>query len=164
MPTINDLKEMETPGTPLFLFDCVLPSGDTLRWSTHAVTLAGVVYPARVLSHNLFEMKSSADEGADGSVKVSITLANADSFYSRLAWKGSQVTIQFLFYDLKNAAALSETEAVFRGVANPAEESNESGLRLSFTNRLNLQRVFLPEARIQRRCPWMFPGDAGQRA
>jgi hypothetical protein len=163
MPTINDLKELETPGTPLFLFDCVLPSGDTLRWSTHAVTLAGVAYPARVLSHNLFEMKSTADEGADGSSKVSITLANADSFFARVAWKGAQVTIQFLFYDLRNAAALSETEVVFRGVANPAEESNESGLRLSFTNRLNLQRIFLPETRIQRRCPWMFPGDAQQR-
>src|SRR6266446_4281527 len=66
MPTIDELKEMEAPGTPLFLFDCVLPSGDTLRWSTHAVTLAGVAYPARVLSHNLFEMKSSAAEAAAG--------------------------------------------------------------------------------------------------
>src|SRR5258708_7880089 len=92
MPTINELKEMETPGTPLFLFDCILPSGDTLRWSTHAVTLAGVAYPARVLSHNLFEMKSSADEAADGGSKVAITLANADSFFARVAWKGARRT------------------------------------------------------------------------
>jgi hypothetical protein len=27
MPTINQLKEQETPPTPLFLFDCVLASG-----------------------------------------------------------------------------------------------------------------------------------------
>ena len=27
MPTIDDLKEQETPPTPLFLFDCVLRSG-----------------------------------------------------------------------------------------------------------------------------------------
>src|SRR6185369_16459301 len=36
-------------------------------------------------------------------------------------------------------------------------------LRITFTNRLNLQRVVLPEVRIQRRCPWVFPATADQR-
>jgi len=28
---------------------------------------------------------------------------------------------------------------------------------------MNLQRLMLPQIRIQRRCPWQFPSDAGQR-
>ena len=41
MATIDELKEQEAPPTPLFLFDCVLSSGSTERWSTHAVTFGG---------------------------------------------------------------------------------------------------------------------------
>jgi hypothetical protein len=165
--TIQELKELETPGTPLFLFECALKSGDVQRWSTHKVTVDGQPYLARVLKHNLFELKSSSETATDAVAKVSITLANADSFLSaierNIGWKGSQVTAKFLFFDLKNSVASSETRIVFRGTANPPDESTESTLRLSFTNRLNLQRIFLPEIRIQKRCPWTFPATATQR-
>src|SRR4029077_13057827 len=167
MPTINDLKELEVPGTPLFLFDCTLKSGDLLHWSSHPVTVSGQAYLARVLKHNLFELNSSPEAATDGVSKVSITLANADSFLSaierNIGWKGAQVTVTFLFFDLKNAIAASDSRILFRGIANPPDESTESTLRLSFTNRLNLQRVFLPEIRIQKRCPWTFPSTAAQR-
>jgi hypothetical protein len=167
MPTINDLKELEVPGTPLFLFDCTLKSGDVQRWSTHPVTVNGQAYLARVLKHNLFELNSSPEAATDGVSKVSITLANADSFFSaierNIGWKGAQVTVTFLFFDLMNAIAASDSRIVFRGIANPPDESTESTLRLSFTNRLNLQRVFLPEIRIQKRCPWTFPTTTAQR-
>jgi hypothetical protein len=167
MPTINDLKELEVPGTPLFLFDCTLKSGDLLHWSSHPVTVNGQAYLARVLKHNLFELNSSPEAATDGVSRVSITLANADSFFSAversIGWKGAQVSVTFLFFDLKNAIAASESQIVFRGIANPPDESTESTLRLSFTNRLNLQRVFLPEIRIQKRCPWTFPATVAQR-
>src|SRR4029077_10399537 len=167
MPTINDLKELEVPGTPLFLFDCTLKSGDLLHWSSHPVTVSGQAYLARVLKHNLFELNSSPEAATDGVSKVSITLANADSFLSaierNIGWKGAQVTVTFLFFDLKNAIAASDSRILFRGIANPPDESTESTLRLSFTNRLNLQRVFLPEIRIQKRCPWTFPATVAQR-
>ena len=66
MPTIDELKEQEAPPTPLFLFDCVLSSGATERWSTHAVTFGGNAYGARLLQHNLFELRASSDDGLDG--------------------------------------------------------------------------------------------------
>lgn len=167
MANISDLKDLETPGTPLFLFDCTLTSGDIQRWSTHNVTVAGNAYLARVLKHNAFELKSSPDSTTDAIAKVSITLANADSFLSsierNIGWKGARLTVTFLFFDLKNAAAASDSQIVFRGTANSPDESTESSLRLSFTNRLNLQRVFLPEIRIQKRCPWTFPATPAQR-
>ncbi len=71
--------------------------------------------------------------------------------------------VTFLFFDLTNQVVASNSQVVFRGIANPPDQSTESTLRLSFTNTLNLQRVFLPAVRIQKTCPWNFPGTAAQR-
>lgn len=167
MTTIQVLKELEVPGTPLFLFDCTLPTGDVQHWSTHGVTVNGAHYLSRVLKHNLFELNSSPESATDGVSIVSMTLANADAFLSsierNIGWKGSALAVTFLFYDLANQVVASDSQVVFRGIANPPDQSTESTLRLSFTNTLNLQRVFLPEIRIQKRCPWNFPTDAAQR-
>src|SRR5271166_1451100 len=168
MPTINDLKALETPGTPLFLCECTLPSGDVQRWSTHAVNYLGNPYAARILGHTLFDLKSSSDEATDGVSQISLTLANADADLSpierNVRWKGSQLTIQFLFFDLTAGAGLSDAAVVFRGTANAPDESTESTLKLSFTSRLSLQRIYLPETRVQKRCPWTFPATSAQRA
>src|SRR5579871_2479402 len=167
MVTIDELKELEVPGTPILLFDCTLPSGDTLHWSTHSVSYQGQQYLPRVLAHNVFDLQSSPDAATDAVAKISITLANADSFLSPIArnvgWKGAQLTTTLLVYDLSAGTALSDARVIFCGVSNPPDESTESTLRLSFTNRLNLQRIYLPEIRIQRRCPWTFPATAEQR-
>ena len=47
MATIDELKEQQAPPTPLFLFDCVLSSGATERWSTHAVTFSAATRTTR---------------------------------------------------------------------------------------------------------------------
>ena len=51
---------------------------------------------------------------------ISVTLANADSHFSEIeretGFRGAQVTIQFLFYDLAANAAASEARVVFRGI------------------------------------------------
>lgn len=168
MTSINVLKEQEVPGTPLFLFDCTLPTGDIESWSTHNVTVNGTQYIARILKHNLFELNSSPESATDGASTVSITLANVDALLSSIerdvGWKGAGLVVTFLFYDLKNQVAASDSQVVFRGIANPPDQSTESTLRLSFTNRLNLQRVYLPAVRIQKLCPWNFPSTAAQRA
>ena len=165
--SINAVKELEVPGTPLLLFDCTLSSGDLQRWSTHRVTVSGEEYLNRVLRHNIFDLTSSSELAVEGASTVSITLANADSFLSaierNIGWKGAQLSVTFLFFDLKSGLPVSDTRIVFRGIADPPEQSTESSLRLRFTNRLNLQRVYLPSIRIQKRCPWNFPSDTSQR-
>ena len=162
MPTIDQLKEEQAPPTPLFLFDCTLQSGSVERWGTHAVTFNGNSYDARLLKHNLFELAAAPED-----TKISVTLANADSRFSEIeretGFRGAQVVVQFLFYDLTAQAAASEARIVFRGIGNTAEETTEAALRVTFTNRLNLQRIVLPEVRIQRRCPWTFPATSDQR-
>src|SRR5271154_557293 len=140
MATIDVYKEQETPPTPIFIFDCVLSSGSTERWSTHPVTVSGNAYNARLLKHNLFQLRASSADGLDGSATISVTLANADSHFSQIeretGFKGAQVTIRFLFYDLTGNAAASEARVVFRGVANAADEITESTFRVTFNNRL----------------------------
>ncbi len=135
MSTINQYKEQTTPPTPLFIFDCLLASGNTERWSTHAVTVGGNVYAARLLKHNLAALVASSDEGLDGAQKISVTLANADSHFSQIeretGFRGGQVTIQFLFYDLTANAAASEARVIFRGIGSMADEITESTFRVT---------------------------------
>jgi hypothetical protein len=168
MASISDLKELSTTQTPLFLFQFQLASGLVERWSTHSVEAEGESYSARVTGHNLFEMRSDSEDGIDSLSRLSVTLANADSYCSQIertvGWKGAKVTVRFLFFDLRNGSPASESRVIFRGVANSPDEITENTLRLTVTNRMNFQRMLLPEVRIQRRCPWKFPATAEQRA
>ncbi len=131
------------------------------------MTVGGNVYGARLLKHNLSALVASSNEGLDGAQKITVTLANADSYFSQIeretGFRGGQVTIQFLFYDLTANAAVSEARVIFRGIGSMADEITESTFRVGFTNRLNLQRIVLPEVRIERQCPWSFPSTAAQR-
>ena len=163
---VYQLKEQECPGTPLFLFDCMWPSGDAQHLSTHAVSWNGNTYSARVLDHNAFEFQNGTDDVAGSSATLRVLLADADALMSEVdqtvGWKGAQVLVTFLFFDLTAGAATSDSIVVFRGIANPVDEATESTLQLSFVNRLNLQRSYLPVVRIQRNCPWAFPSTPAQ--
>ena len=167
MSSIYDLKELAVTDTPLLLFQCVLQNGQAEYWSTHQVTYDGNTYAPRVMKHNVFEVQTSSDQGVDAIPRVSLTMANADSHFSELersvGWKGSTLTVTFLFYSLLAGAATSDAAVLFQGIVNPPDQSTESLFQLSAVNRMNMQRVLLPEVRIQRRCPWLFPTNAQQR-
>ncbi len=167
MLSIYDLKELAVTDTPLLLFSCVLENGQAEYWSTHQVVYGGNTYAPRVMKHNLFELQTSSDQGVDAIPRVSLSLANADSYCSELersvGWKGANLTVTFLFYNLLAGAPTSDSAVVFQGMVNPPDQSTESLFQLSAVNRMNMQRVLLPPVRIQRRCPWLFPGNARQR-
>ncbi len=167
MGTIAELKELRRTETPLLLFECELPSGTMERWSTHEVEYLGDVYEGRVLRHSVFEIRSAPEEGLDAAAKLTVLLSNADSRLSQIeraiGWKGSRLTVHFVFFDLRSGRAASEGRVVFRGVIGPPEELNEAVCRLAATNGLSLQRVWLPEVRVQRRCPWKFPRTVAER-
>lgn len=167
MLSIYDLKEQAVTDTPLLLFDCVLQNGQAEHWSTHQVTYGGNTYAPRVMKHNLFEMQTASDQGVDAIPRVSLALANADSHFSELertvGWKGATLTVQFLFYNLPQNAATTDGAVLFQGMVNPPDQITESLFQLSAINLMNMQRVLLPEVRIQRRCPWLFPSNAQQR-
>ncbi len=167
MGTINQVKQLPEPDTPLLFFQCVLPSGDVEYWSTHSLPFNGQPYSARVLKHNLFDLQLSADDAMDGITQLSVVLANADSALSEvntaIGFKGSQLTVYFAFADLPSGSITTESTVLFRGIAGDPDEIAEDSLTLSFTNKLSLQRIPVPEVRIQRSCAWNFPGDFDQR-
>ena len=167
MPTVYELKEQAVTDTPVLVFDCVLPNGQSDHWCTHKLTVGATEYQARVLQHSAFEIQTASDQGVDGSPRISILLANADSHFSEIerscGWKGARLTVGFLFFDLRSGEALTETAVVFQGICNPPDEIRESTFRLTAVNRMNLQRLLLPPIRIQRRCPWQFPANLRQR-
>ena len=150
----------------MFLLDCTLSSGAVFHWSTHEVTFGGTQYDARLLRHSSFDLRSSSDDGIDTISTLSVVFANADSQLSAIeqgvGWKGAQLSVQFVFFNLPSGTAVSESRVLFRGIANSPDSSTESELQVSFTNRLNLHRTFLPEIRVQRRCPWAFPTTSAQ--
>ena len=168
MPTISDLKEQSVTETPILLFDCVLANGQSEHWSTHQVSVSNVTYSPRVLQHSAFDIQTASDQGIDGSPKIALVLGNADSHFSEIersaGWKGAQLTASFVFYDLVNDAVLTDASVIFRGICNPLEQIREATVRLSAINRMSLQRLLLPEVRIQRRCPWTFPSTPEQQA
>src|ERR1035437_6256419 len=168
MQTIFELKEQAVTDTPLLLFDCVLPDGQTEHWSTHAVSVGEIAYSARVRRHNVFELQASSDQGGDGVRRIALVLANAHYHCSEIeratGWKGARLTAGLVFYDLRNAAPLPERSVIFQGICNPPDEILEATFRLPAPPRMNLQRLLLPQVRIQRRCPWELPSDEQQRA
>ena len=168
MQTINQIKQQGVADTPLVLFECVMPGGDVQRWSTHHVVLGDNQYAARILRHDLFEMQLSAEDAMDGVTQLTLTLANADSLLSELnaavGFKGSQLTVYFGFADIRNSIVSTETIVLFRGLAGDPDEITESSLTLSFLNKLSLQKVPVPDVRIQRNCPWSFPASKYQRS
>ena len=167
MSTINVVKEMAEADSPLLLFECLLPNGAYQRFSTQTIVFGGNLYSARVLKHNLFTFQLSADDAMDGMAQLSLTLANADSALSQIqsaaGWKGTQLTVYFVFADLVTGTVTTESTILFRGIAGDPDEIAEGSMKISFANKLSLLRVGLPEIRIQRLCPWNFPTTPGQR-
>jgi hypothetical protein len=167
MATINQVKQLAVADTPILFFQCEMPSGDIYYWSSHSVLFSGQQYVARVLKHNLFTLQLSADDAMDSMSQLSIVLGNADALMSELnaaiGFRGAQLTVYFAFVDLPSGIVTTEATMLFRGVAGDPQEITEETLTLNFTNKLSLQRVAIPDVRIQRTCPWNFPATLAQR-
>jgi hypothetical protein len=80
-----------------------------------------------------------------------------------IGFRGAQLTVYFAFVDLLTGVVTTESTMLFRGVAGDPQEITEETLTLNFTNKLSLQRVAIPDVRIQRTCPWNFPTTLAQR-
>jgi len=119
------------------------------------------------MQHSAFDIQTASDQGVDGSPTITLLLANADSYFSEIeqstGFRGATITVSFVFYDLRNNTPLTDAVVVFQGICNPPDQIKEATLRVTATNRMSMQRVFLPEIRIQRSCPWTFPTTPTQR-
>lgn len=167
MGTIPILKEQVLAETPLLLFDVTFGDGTISRWSTHAVNYGGHAYAARVLRHNFFEIQAMSPQGIDQIPSMTLVLANADSEMSQLdaakGFKGATITATFVFYSVATNSPASDALVPFTGYFNPPDQVDDLELKVTAINRMNMQRVNIPPAKIQRRCPWAFPTTLAQR-
>jgi hypothetical protein len=166
--TINTVKQLRYADTPLLLFECTLSSGDVERWCSTSINFNSNLFAARVLKHNLFALQLSADDAMDGLSQLSITLANADSLMSEISaqigFRGARLTVYFVFADLTTGEITTESTVLFLGICGDPDTISEESVQLTFTNKLSLIRVMLPDVRIQSQCPWSFPSSQSQRA
>ncbi|MBI5280520.1 MAG: hypothetical protein HY858_02470 [Candidatus Solibacter usitatus] len=164
---IHDQKRQEMLDTPVLLFECTLADGAIERWASHRVAAEGHAYEPRVLEHGGFDLRLAGEEGIDAGSRFTVALANVDGRISQLdrspGWKGAKLRVRFGFFDVETGLPVSELTAVFLGTANPVDELTETKARLSFMNRLSLQRLTAPAVRVQSRCPWRFPATEAER-
>ncbi|MCC6293232.1 MAG: hypothetical protein IT164_11330 [Bryobacterales bacterium] len=167
MQELSIVKESSHPGTPLFLFECRINNNLTYRWATHEVTVDGETYEARVLEHGAIEYRAGAAEESGFAQRVTVRLANADHSLSALTiqqqWKGAEIIIRFVVFDLSGGVPACPTSVVMRGTVNPPDLSDCESVKISILNRMGSLRAHIPSRRIQRRCPWLFPRTAEER-
>ncbi|HWE52412.1 MAG TPA: phage tail protein [Bryobacteraceae bacterium] len=167
MQSIATAKEELNPDTPLFFFDCTMADGTVRHWSSRTISWAGTQYEGRVLRHNLFEAQLASETQVGGAPKLTFELANADSELSEIeqqtGFKGSQLMVRSVFFDLTTGSATTDATVVFRGLMNPPDTITENTFRLSAMNRISMQRTVVPNIRVERMCPWRFPATAANR-
>jgi hypothetical protein len=160
-------KEQLSADTPLLFFDCTLVDGTVQSWSSRTIAWNSTQYEGRVLKYNQFEAQLASDTQVGGTPKLTFELANADSQLSEIeqqtGFKGGQLIVQLVFFDLVAGAATTDSVVVFRGMMNPPELITETSFRLSAINRMSMQRTIVPNVRVLRMCPWRFPLTAAQR-
>jgi hypothetical protein len=168
MVPVHQHKYVEELLTPVLLFDCTLADGQVERWSTHSATWQNTAYSPRVVSNSGFRIGLLADDGSDWGNRMTVTLANTDGYITHLHHtenlKGCALLVSFAFLDPESGQIDSTPEAVFTGIGDAPEEITTSVGRINFTSRFSLQRVALPQTRIQENCPWSFPRNAAERA
>jgi hypothetical protein len=160
-------KEQLAPDTPLFLFDCTLSDATVRHWSSQTVSWGGIAYEGRLLRNNTFEAQMASDLQVGGAPKLSFEVANADSELSEIerqtGFKGAQLTVRTIFFDLSTGRPTSDAVVVFRGLMNSPDLITENTFRLTAMNRISMQRTIVPDVRVQRLCPWRFPATSDQR-
>jgi len=166
--TIEQIKELALAQKPLVLFTFTFSDGSISRFATHAVTFGGQSYSARVLRHNFFEVQSMSEQGTDQVPRISLTLANADTQMSQLnaskSFKGAALAAVFVIAaGVAGESDSTDSWTIFQGVCDAPAAITDLEVEITASNRMNLQRVVLPPARIQRRCPWVFPATVAER-
>ena len=93
------------------------------HWCTRTITWNGTAYEGRVVRQNQFEAQLASDAQVGGVPKLTFELANADSELSEIeeqtGFKGAQLIVHSVFFDLVAGAATTNPTVVFRGLMNP---------------------------------------------
>lgn len=169
--TIDELKDLASPGVPILLLDITSRlTGTVLRVSQLPVTYGGNTYSALIpLEGGVegFEVRLEQSElGIAAIPEIAVTLANVDAAMS--AWdntnlfKGASITARLVLYDPTTELASTDALTVFKGICNPPDFENDARLRLTAFNRFQASLNLFPPIRVQQLSPTVFPPEGGK--
>lgn len=170
--TLLASKELASTYQSLLLADVTLTGGSVLRLATHAVTYAGNAYVPRLANQEIAASQALSEQAIDIPATVNLRIADDDYYIwtnieKVTGLKGSQLKLTLVQYDVQTATFSSDAYVIFRGVCRepggrlPFHDGKT--LSVGYASKLGLGDISLPSIRIQKTCPWMFPGTLAQR-
>jgi len=172
--TINAAKELAQTYQPLLLAEFTFQSGAVLRVASHPLNpseggyqYGGYDWLARVMSYDITATQALAESGIDYTPQVSVTLADVNrdiwaNYEQPYGFKGAMLTIRFVFWNVGSNEFSSDSLVKFVGVCGSPQVDTDT-LTVSATSLMNMSQAMLPQVRVQKRCPWIFPITASQR-
>ena len=180
--SINTDKESAVTYQPVLLAVLTFADASVLRLATHPLNSSeggaaptgvtgfahnGQDFFGRLSAQDLEAIQSMSDAGVDQVSGASLTVADPDSFLhaydASSGIKGATMELFFLFVDVGSWTFSTNFDTKFVGVCNSPQFEADRAV-VSAISKLNLQKLNLPQVRIQRRCPWVNPVTVAQRA
>ncbi|WP_321471162.1 phage tail protein [uncultured Paludibaculum sp.] len=171
--TIFAAKELAVAYQPLLLAEFTFLNGDIERVASHPLNVAeggfrygGYDWLARVMSYNLTATQALSESGIDYTPQVDIELADvAGAIWAKeqtVGFKGATVTLTFVFWNVGHNEFSADSLIRFVGVCGSPQNENGT-VTVTATSLMNMSQAMLPQVRIQKKCPWIFPLTAEHR-
>lgn len=178
--SIISLKALQNGVQPLLVASIVFKDSITsptiLLLSTHELNataggnqpsgISGFPYNGsnflgRIQNQEVAATQALSALGIDITPTVTLDIIDADktiwnTYEKAIGFKGATLTLYFIFWDAYTANYSSDYRTIFTGECNPGI-INETLISVTAISKLNMNQLFLPQTRIQRRCPWLFP-------
>jgi hypothetical protein len=172
--TITAAKELALGYQPLLLAEFTFLSGPKLRVASHPLNSAeggyqygGYDWLARVMSYDITATQALSESGIDYTPQVTVNMADTNrdiwiNFEQAVGFKGAQLKLTFVFWNVGANDFSSDSLVKFVGFCGSPQIDNDT-ISVSATSMLNMSQAMLPQIRIQKTCPWIFPMTALQR-
>lgn len=171
--TITQAKELAQTYQPLLLARFHFLSGPDLRVASHPLNVAeggfqygGFNWLARIQSYDITATQALNENGIDHTPSVQVTMldATADlwSIEQSVGFKGAELSLTFVFWNVGTNEFSSDSLVKFVGTCGSLQVTNDT-VTVTATSMMNMSQVSVPQPRVQRTCPWIFPLTALQR-
>lgn len=137
------------------------------RAATTGVQYGGHDYIPQIQNQTIAATQAMSSGGIDATPEVTLALADADRYlwltYEKpIGFKGAQVTLRFVFFDLVAQVFSTDSAIIFVGICD-SPNMTEDTMSLRAVSKMNMVRQNLPTTRIQVRDPHPFPNTLMDR-
>lgn len=173
---INIAKEQAVAYKPLLLCRFTFDDGSILRITSDPLSVAqggyqygGHDWLGRLTNQDIAVMQAMS-AAVDHAGQVQLEMADPDK-YLYLTWdqaagkgfKGAKLELLLVFWNVGANDFSSDAKTVFVGYCD-SPKGTPTHLTVSAVSRLDFSKAYLPPVKIQKRCPWIFPANAAERA